>query len=103
MRVEPGEYTVFIELGDDAWTFILSRWPAQTTYDYENKDALFGAYYYTADRDVVRTAMTVEEADVSFEQLSWQFVDVGEEGGRLMLLWGNKRASVELLFPTGTD
>lgn len=98
VRVEPGDYTVFIELGDDEWTFILSRWPAQTSYDYENKDALFGAYYYTADRDVVRTAMKVEEADVSFEQLSWQFVDVTDEGGRLMLLWGAKRASVELLF-----
>ncbi|MEM6705917.1 MAG: DUF2911 domain-containing protein [Acidobacteriota bacterium] len=97
VSVEPGEYTVFIDLGDD-WTFILSRWPAQTTYDYENKDALFGAYYYTADRDVVRTTMAVEDGDISFEQLSWQFVDVDDEGGRLMMLWGTKRASVAFQF-----
>ena len=30
-RVEPGEYTLFIELSDDGWTFIVSTWPAQRT------------------------------------------------------------------------
>lgn len=98
VHVAPGEYTVFIELSDEAWTFILSNWPAQTSYDYENKEALFGAYYYTADRDVVRTPMKVEEGDVSFEQLSWQFVDVGEKSARLLLLWGTKRAWIALQF-----
>ncbi len=56
-RIEAGEYTLFIELGNDSWTLIVSAWPAQKVYDYDNKEALFGAYYYTADRDLVRTEM----------------------------------------------
>ena len=41
----PGEYTLFIDLQpNDKWTLIVSRWPAQTTYDEANKAALWGAY-----------------------------------------------------------
>ena len=39
----PGEYTLFIDLQpNDKWTLIVSRWPAQTTYDEANKTALLG-------------------------------------------------------------
>lgn len=93
-RVEPGEYTLFIELSDDVWTFIVSTWPAQRTYDHENRDALFGAFDYTDDRDVLRTPMALETLPVSFEQLSWQFLDVTARGGRLALLWDDRMASV---------
>lgn len=93
-RVDPGEYTLFIQLSRETWTFVVSTWPAQTTYDYENKEALFGAYYYTSDRDVVRTRMTLEELSVSFDQLSWQFLDMTDSGGRLALVWDTKMASV---------
>ena len=96
-RLEPGEYTVFIELSRDQWIFVVSTWPAQTTYDYENKDALFGAYYYTPDRDVVRVPMKLDELDVSFDQLSWQFLDVSDDGGRLALVWDTKMATVPFL------
>ncbi|MEE2777850.1 MAG: DUF2911 domain-containing protein [Acidobacteriota bacterium] len=92
--IAPGEYSVFIELSREQWTFVLSTWPAQKVYDYENKDALFGAFYYTADRDVLRTAMDLEQLPRSFEQLSWQFVDMTPRGGRLALLWDHKLASV---------
>ena len=92
--VEPGDYTVFIELGAGEWTFILSTWPAQETYDNENKDALFGAYDYTPEKDVLRLPMELEELPFSFEQLSWQFLDVTETGGRLALFWDRKMASV---------
>ena len=93
-RVEPGEYTLFIELSDDVWTFIVSTWPAQRTYDHENRDALFGAFDYTDDRDVLRTPMALETLPASFEQLSWQFLDVTARGGRLALLWDDRMASV---------
>jgi Protein of unknown function (DUF2911) len=99
VRVEPGEYTVFIELGRESWTFILSAWPAQKVYDYENKEALFGAYYYTPDRDVVRAPMTLEKQLHSFEQLSWQFLDMTDRGGRLALLWENELASIAFQLP----
>ena len=93
-RVEPGEYTLFIDLSDEVWTFIVSTWPAQDTYDYENRDALFGAFEYTDDRDVLRAPMELETLPVAFDQLSWQFLDMTASGGRLALIWDTKMASV---------
>jgi hypothetical protein len=92
--IAPGEYSVFIDLQPTTWTFILSTWPAQTTYDDGNQQALWGAYDYTPDRDVVRTPMTREKLARSFDQLSWQFVDMSDAGGRLALLWDRELASV---------
>ena len=92
--VPPGEYTVFIELNTDPWTFIVSTWPAQKTYDYENKEGLFGAYDYTPDKDIVRAPMTREALSYSYDQLSWQFLDMDHAGGRLALFWDTTAASV---------
>ena len=93
-RVEPGEYTLFVDLSDQVWTFIVSTWPAQETYDYENREALFGAFEYTDDRDVLRTPMALETLPVAFDQLSWQFLGMTASGGRLALIWDRKMASV---------
>ncbi|HJN44501.1 MAG: hypothetical protein CL477_11570 [Acidobacteria bacterium] len=92
--VEPGEYTVFIDLTATPWTFILSTWPAQVRYDEANREALFGAFEYTPDRDVLRQPMTVETLAHAFDQLSWQFLDVTEEGGTLGMFWDTSLASV---------
>jgi hypothetical protein len=93
--IPPGEYTLFIQLAaNDRWTLIVSRWPAQTTYDESNKAALWGAYDYTPERDVVRTRMRVERLPHSFDQLSWEFLDMSDAGGRLAILWDRKLASV---------
>ena len=94
----PGEYTVFIDLAADPWELIVSRWPAQLSYDFDNRDALWGAYEYTPDRDVVRVPMTVETLDRSFDQLSWQFLDVTDDGVTLALLWERTLASVRFTF-----
>jgi hypothetical protein len=93
-RVEPGEYTLFIALSDEVWTFVVSTWPAQQAYDYENRDALFGAFEYTNERDVLRTPMELETLPVAFDQLSWQFLDMTASGGRLALIWDTRMASV---------
>jgi len=92
--VAPGEYTIFIDLTHDEWILIVSAWPAQTSYDYENKDALWGAYDYTRDRDVIRISMTLEALPRSFDQLSWNFLDMTDTGGRLGLTWDTTMASV---------
>lgn len=93
--VPAGEHTLFIEQASARrWTLIVSDWPAQTTYDESNKAALWGAYDYTADRDVVRAPMRVESLPYSFDQLSWEFLDVSDAGGRLAILWDRKIASV---------
>ena len=93
-RVEPGEYTVFIDLQPTPWLFVLSRWPAQTTYDVDDHDALWGSYEYTPERDVLRMPMSVETLPQSHDQLSWQFLDAGNDGGTLGLFWDTTLASV---------
>lgn len=90
----PGEYTLFIDLKPNAWTLIVSTWPVQTTYDITNKSALWGAYEYTPNKDVVRAAMTLERLPHAFDQLSWEFVDVTDRGGALAILWDRYMASV---------
>ena len=92
--VEPGEYTVFIELRRDLWTFILSTWPAQEKYDQNDREALFGAFHYRPHKDVLRAAMNLKELPYSFDQLSWQFLDVSDGGGKLAIFWDDKMASV---------
>jgi hypothetical protein len=96
--VPPGAYTVFIDLERDDWTLILSTWPAQTTYDDKNKQALWGAYDYTPDRDLVRAPMKLEKLPHSFDQLSWQFLDMTDAGGALAVIWDNHMASVPFRF-----
>jgi hypothetical protein len=93
--IPAGEYTLFIDLApNDKWTLIVSRWPAQMTYDESNKAAIWGAYEYTADRDIVRAPMRVERLPHAFEELSWEFLDVTPKGGLIALLWDRKLASV---------
>jgi hypothetical protein len=66
--ITPGEYSLFIELKDpNSWTFIVSSWPAQTRHDLSNKVALWGAFGYTPDKDVVRAAMTVSTLPFAVE------------------------------------
>ena len=55
----PGQYSVFVDLKEKAWTLIFSSWPAQANYDPKNTKALWGAYGYTPDRDVLRVPMTL--------------------------------------------
>ena len=98
--VAPGTYTVFIDLKPSAWTLIVSRWPAQTDYDPSNKAALWGAYEYTPDKDVVRAPMTLETLPFSVDQLTWNFVDMTDTGGRLAIMWDKVVASVP--FKVGT-
>ena len=92
--IPAGEYSLFIDLQPNAWILIVSTWAAQTTYDVQNKAALFGAYDYTPDRDLVRVPMTRETLPYSLDQLSWQFLDVTDKGGQLALLWDRQIARV---------
>jgi hypothetical protein len=93
--VPPGEYTLFIDVKRNEWTFIVSTWPAQLNgYDVNNKTALFGAFDYTPDKDVVRAPMTLETLPHSFDQLSWELLDITDAGGRLALIWDRQMASV---------
>lgn len=97
-KIPAGEYSVFIDLKENNWTFVLSTWPAQRTYDPNNKDALWGAYNYTPDKDVARTKMALETLPHAHEQLSWEFVDMTDAGGSLALAWDRTQALVSFTF-----
>jgi len=95
--VAPGEYSLFIDVkspGD--WTFIVSNYAAAPRYDPNstNKDALWGSFGYTPDKDVVRAAMKVETLPFAVEELTWSFVDVTNDGGRIAIMWDKTMASV---------
>jgi Protein of unknown function (DUF2911) len=92
--IAPGEYSLFIDLKENNWTFVVSSWPAATRYDPSNKDALWGSYFYTPDKDIVRAPMKLDALPRVHEQLTWEFVDMTDAGGALAITWGNTMASV---------
>jgi hypothetical protein len=92
--VAPGEYSMFIDLKPNNWTLIISSWAAQTKYDPSNKSALWGAYEYTPDKDVVRAPMTLTTLPFSVDQLTWNFVDMTDTGGKISMVWDKTVAQV---------
>lgn len=89
-----GEYSVFVELKENAWTLVISNWPAQEKYDPANKAALWGAYGYTPDKDVLRAAMKVGILPFSMDQFTIAFVDMAADGGKLAMMWDKTIATV---------
>jgi len=95
-----GEYSVFVELKENAWTLIFSNWPAQEKYDPKNKDALWGSYGYTPDKDVLRAAMKVETLPFSMDQFTIAFIDIAVDGGKLAMMWDKTMATAS--FKSGS-
>src|SRR5579862_3928735 len=92
--VPAGEYTMFIDLKNEhEWTLIISRWAAQTKFDPNDRNALWGAYGYTPDKDVARVPMKVETLPFGIDQLTWAFLDMTNDSGRLAIMWGKTMAS----------
>ena len=78
----------------------LVTWPAQAKYDPNNKDALWGSYFYTPDKDVLRVPMKLETLPHAIEQLTWEFVDMTNNSGAIAIVWDKTMASVP--FKIGT-
>jgi hypothetical protein len=92
--VPAGDYSLFIDLVKPSeWTLIVSGWPAQRKFDPNDKTALWGAYGYTPAKDVARVAMKVETMPFAVDQLTWTFLDVTNDSGRIALMWGKTLAS----------
>jgi hypothetical protein len=89
-----GEYSVFVDLKENGWTLILSTWPAQEKYDPKNKEALWGSYGYTPDKDVLRVPMKPAVLPFSVDQFTIAFIDMTAEGGVLAMAWDKTVASV---------
>ncbi len=92
--VPAGEYSLFIDLKPDNWTLIVSSYKASKTFPSQDKDALFGSFDYTPDRDVLRAPMKLETVPHSADQLTWEFLDVSDAGGLLAMAWDRVLASV---------
>jgi hypothetical protein len=91
--VPAGEYSLFIDLKPSQWTLIVSTWPAQAKFNPQDKAALWGAYGYTPEKDVARIPMKVDTLPFAVEELTWSFVDMTNDGGRLAIMWGKTMAS----------
>lgn len=94
--VPAGEHTLFIELKSPAeWNLVVSGWRASPTFTPEDKqNTIYGAFGYTPEKDVVRVAMKVETLPYRVEQLSWEFLDMTTDSGRIAIRWDRSMASV---------
>ena len=89
-----GEYSMYIALAEKEWTLVLSNWAAQDKYDKANTAALWGAYGYTPDKDVLRAPMKVEALPFSVDEFTISFIDMTKTGGRLAVMWEKTMGSV---------
>ena len=93
-RLEPGDYSLFVELKETGWTLIVSNQPYQRSYNEEEKVSTWGAYNYDKKYDVVRVPMTMITPAVSVDQFTIGFVDITENGGKLAMAWEKTAAVV---------
>jgi hypothetical protein len=91
--VPAGEYSLFVDLKPSQWTLIVSSWAAQSKFDPQDKTALWGAYGYTPEKDVARVPMKLDTLPFAVDELTWSFVDMTNDSGRLALMWGKTMAS----------
>jgi hypothetical protein len=89
-----GEYSMFVDLKEGAWTLIFSNWPAHKEFNPDDKTALFGADGYTPDKDVLRARMEVDsKRSMRIDQLTIFFSDVTQASGRLAIAWDTTMAT----------
>ncbi len=93
-RVPAGEYSLFVDLKEGAWTAVISKQPYMDSFDRAkvSEGITWGAYGYSADHDVVRAPMTVSDPDLVVDQLIIFFSDVTKAGGQLGVIWADKMA-----------
>jgi hypothetical protein len=90
-----GEYSLFVELKEGAWSFILSTQPHLQKYDPKDKSATWGSDNYDPKFDLVKAPMKLSKAPVSFDQFTIGFVNMSQAGGTLALWWDKEMATVE--------
>ncbi len=86
-RLPAGEYSMFIQLAEKEWTLVFSNWAAQQKFDRNDTTALWGAYNYTPEKDVLRATMKVESLPFAVDEFTISFIDVTRTGGRLAVMW----------------
>jgi DUF2911 family protein len=93
-KLEPGEYSLFVDLKEGGWTLIVSTQPIQERYDPKEKAKTWGAYNYDPKFDVARAPMKMVTPAVTIEQFTIGFVNMTEKGGGLAMGWERTGAVV---------
>lgn len=93
--LKPGVYSVFVDLKENAWSFVLSSQGVQPKYDPNDKVLLYGAYNYDPKFEVLRMPMRMMPLPLSLEQLTIGFSDVRTDGGTLFIAWGQTLGAVD--------
>ncbi len=93
-RLPAGEYSIFADLEEDGWTLIFSNWGVKQTFQETNPNALWGSYGYSDERDVLRTAMSVQTIARSADQLIITFTNMTQQGGDFTIWWDDQLATV---------
>lgn len=91
-RLEPGEYSLFVDLKESAWTLVVSKQPRQEKYDPNEKVKTWGSYNYDPRQDVARVPMTMVKPAFSVDQFTIAFVDMTDQGGKIAMTWENTGA-----------
>ena len=93
-RLEPGSYSLFVDLKEGGWTLVVSKQARQEKYDENEKTATWGAYNYDTKYDVVRVPMNMMKPKVSIDQFTIGFVDMTDSGGKIAMGWDGEAAVV---------
>jgi hypothetical protein len=93
--IPAGEYNVFVDLKEKAWTLVLSTQPRQPKYDPNDKVLLYGAYNYDPKFDTLRAPMRLSTSTTSMEQFTIGFADVKPDRGVLYMAWDRTIASID--------
>jgi hypothetical protein len=94
--IQPGVYSVFVDLKPGNWTFVLSTQPVQEKYDPKDTVKLYGAYNFDPKFEVLRAPMTLKTSDMSMEQFTIGFVNVTDSRATLTMAWDKTVATVDL-------
>ena len=73
---------------------IFSSWGVKQSPQEPNPNALWGAYGYNDERDVIRTNMDVQTVQRSADQLIITFTNMTQQGGDLTIWWDDQVATV---------
>ena len=93
--VPPGEYCLFVDLKDSqTWTLIVSSMTTPAPVEVAARAALWNAFVYQPEKDVVRVPMRVEKLPYALDELTYAFTDGTRTSATLRLMWDTVMASV---------
>ncbi len=93
-KLAAGEYDLFVDLKEGAWTLVVSTQPTMDKYDENEKTKIWGSSGYDPKFDVARVPMKMVTPQVSVDQFTFAFVDMTDNGGKLAMAWEKTAAVV---------